>query len=177
MNVSNRCRLALAVTALITPLAGAQAANTAVDATGQVAVPTTEQSIPEAPPPALPPPTVDPTPEGRPNQDAPLPAQLNESQPPPVDEAEEAAMTPPGKRGKVRAAGHAGGSPAAVAPRGWAQLDVNADGRISAQEARADGELSASFRRADSDRDGFISEAEFRARGNTRRQGERDDGN
>lgn len=51
--------------------------------------------------------------------------------------------------------------PAAVAVV-WAQLDANGDGRISTAEGAASAEFKASFEMMDVDRDGFVSDSEYR---------------
>ena len=43
------------------------------------------------------------------------------------------------------------------------QLDANADGRISAEEAQADARVAERFQEADADRDGQLSLEEFSA--------------
>lgn len=45
----------------------------------------------------------------------------------------------------------------------WARLDVDADGRVSLEEADADAGLFDAFARIDADGDGFVSDAEYRA--------------
>lgn len=45
----------------------------------------------------------------------------------------------------------------------WSDLDLDGDGRISAEEGRADAELRTGFEAMDADRDGFVSEVEFGA--------------
>lgn len=51
---------------------------------------------------------------------------------------------------------------AAAAVGVWAQLDANGDGRISAAEGAASAEFKASFEMMDVDRDGFVSDSEYR---------------
>ena len=43
------------------------------------------------------------------------------------------------------------------------QIDANADGRISKEEARADARVAERFQEADTDRDGHLSLEEFSA--------------
>jgi hypothetical protein len=45
----------------------------------------------------------------------------------------------------------------------WTRLDADADGRISADEADADAGFDSGFATMDSNRDGFVTDAEFRA--------------
>lgn len=45
----------------------------------------------------------------------------------------------------------------------WARLDSDGDGRISSVEGSVDAEFSAMFTMADADRDGFVTDAEYRA--------------
>lgn len=45
----------------------------------------------------------------------------------------------------------------------FVQLDVNADGRISMEEAKADARVAERFPEADKDRDGHLSLEEFTA--------------
>ena len=62
-------------------------------------------------------------------------------------------------RGEARAAAHS-----EVAVRdAWARLDVDADGRVSLEEADADDMFLDAFTRIDADGDGFVSDAEYRA--------------
>lgn len=60
-------------------------------------------------------------------------------------------------------------APPAPAPKDaaasvWAQLDTNGDGRISVAESAASAEFKASFEMMDVDRDGFVSDREYRAK-------------
>jgi Ca2+-binding EF-hand superfamily protein len=48
-------------------------------------------------------------------------------------------------------------------------LDVNGDGRLSTKEAAVQARLGARFRTADSNRDGFLSQAEFDAWANAKK--------
>ena len=80
---------------------------------------------------------------------------------PVADDAEDpmSAVPPPPPRTDAQASGHAH-----VAERSrWTELDVDGDGRVSAEEGRADAELRTGFEAMDADRDGFVSEAEFGA--------------
>ena len=80
---------------------------------------------------------------------------------PVADDAEDpmSAVPPPPPRIDAQASGHAH-----VAERSrWTELDVDGDGRVSAEEGRADAELRTGFEAMDADRDGFVSEAEFGA--------------
>ena len=162
MSARNRHLLALTLaTALTSPLALAQPNNTAVDATGRAAVPTAEQAVPETPPPALPRRGSNSASEALLNTNAPIPPQpSNEDAPPPDSEIEEAAMNPPRARDKEAVDG---AERAAKARSTWKQMDLDGDGRISAAEGRFDTQFSAGFGEMDSNKDGFISEAEFRA--------------
>ena len=45
----------------------------------------------------------------------------------------------------------------------FTQIDANADGRISTEEARADARVAERFQDADTDRDGYLSLEEFSA--------------
>jgi len=57
------------------------------------------------------------------------------------------------------------GSPTETTPRtlGFAELDVNADGKVSKDEAAADARLTSHFAQVDRDGDGQISDAEYAA--------------
>ena len=69
-------------------------------------------------------------------------------------------------RGAASAAVHS-----TAATRGtWADLDVDADGRISLDEATVDAGFDAAFGEMDTDADGFVSEAEYRAYAQARLQ-------
>jgi hypothetical protein len=47
--------------------------------------------------------------------------------------------------------------------KGFKDLDVNADGRVSTTEARESMQLNENFRSADSNGDGYVSQTEFDA--------------
>lgn len=63
----------------------------------------------------------------------------------------------------AQGADHAAGHSAVVQRDTWTQLDVDSDGRISADEADADAGFDAGFAAMDSNGDGFVTDAEFRA--------------
>lgn len=106
---------------------------------------------------------------------APVP-RLNESSPPPVEEIEERAMRKPVRRPppRARATGQVA-DPAAVVQRGrWAELDTDRDGRVSRAEGDVDADFRANFEMLDADRDGFVTEDEYRARDAEREPPRRD---
>lgn len=146
MDARTRQLVLLAMTtALMAPVAMAQTAKDAGKTRGQTAAPAAQQSPPRSPPPRA---------------TAPQAQQFNASEPPQPPEVEQAAMNPP-KPLPVTAQGAADAAdPSAIA---WAQLDVDGDGRISASEAQVDTDFKAHFKVMDADRDGFVSDAEFRA--------------
>ena len=80
---------------------------------------------------------------------------------PVADDVEDpmSAVPPPPPQVDAQASGEAH-----VAERSrWSDLDLDGDGRISAEEGRADAELRTGFEAMDADSDGFVSEAEFGA--------------
>lgn len=46
---------------------------------------------------------------------------------------------------------------------GWGSLDADGDGRLSASEAASDARLKAGFAALDRNRDGYLSDVEYRA--------------
>jgi hypothetical protein len=100
---------------------------------------------------------------------APVAEQLDETRPPPVsegmEEEEEEAMRrdrrPTERTGEpTRAADES-----APARRDlWAELDANGDGRISVIEGDANADFRSNFEMMDADQDGYVSDAEYRAR-------------
>lgn len=103
---------------------------------------------------------------------------LNESTPPPVEEIEERAMEKRSRRPPPRSQATPRAADEAVDARraDWAGLDANGDGKVSVDEGRVDADFSANFEMMDIDRDGFVTEAEFRTHGDAGRQRRRDDG-
>ena len=166
MNARNHHLLVLAMTtALVTTGAMAQNTKGAGKAVGQAAV---QESTPRPPPPALPTRATSNS-EALLNTNAPPSLQqLNETEPPPPPEVEEAAMNAPkpppaNAQGAANAAAHS----SVVQRDKWAQLDVNGDGRISGTEGQVDADFKANFEMMDEDKDGFITDAEFRAQAKT----------
>lgn len=100
---------------------------------------------------------------------APVAEQLDETRPPPVsegiEEEEEEAMR------RTRRPSERTGEPTRAADESaparrdrWVALDVNGDGRISVVEGDADADFRSAFEMMDADQDGYVSEAEYRAR-------------
>lgn len=173
MNACNRHMLVLAMTtALVTTGAMAQNTTATGKAVGQAAA---QASTPRPPPPAMRARAIVGS-EALLNTNAPPSLQqLNETEPPPPPEVEEAAMNapkpPPAKaRGAANAAGHS----SIVQRDKWAQLDVNGDGRISGSEGDVDADFKANFEMMDENKDGFITDAEFRAQARTEHDAARD---
>lgn len=75
-------------------------------------------------------------------------------------QGEDVPPSPPGQaQGPEQAAAHS-----SVVQRDlWARLDTDGDGRISSTEGSVDANFSAMFTMADADRDGFVTDAEYRA--------------
>lgn len=173
MNACNRHLLVLTMTTALFAT-GAMAQNTkgSGKAIGQAAV---QESTPRPPPPALPARTTDST-EALLNTNAPPSLQqLNETEPPPPPEVEEAAMNAPKPPpAKAQGADHAAAHSAVVQRDKWAQLDVNGDGRISGTEGDVDADFKANFEMMDEDKDGFVTDAEFRAQAKTQHDDARD---
>jgi Ca2+-binding EF-hand superfamily protein len=58
---------------------------------------------------------------------------------------------------------HAADNSAVVTRDIWGRLDLNADGKLSAGELAADAKFSGSFAVMDSNKDGYVSQDEYRA--------------
>lgn len=162
MKARTRPILVLAVTtALVIPLSMAQIAAPKGKAIGQTAA----QVPPPSPPPARPLSASTAAAEALLNTNAPpSPQTLNETEPRPPPEVEQAAMNPPQRPAQSQGAVNNAASRSALAPRGiWAQLDVNGDGRISGSEGQVDADFKANFEMMDANRDGFITAGEYRA--------------
>lgn len=94
---------------------------------------------------------------------APVAEQLDETRPPPVnaiEEEEEEAMRR--DRRPPRADERRAADPVDTQRVMWSELDTNGDGRISAAEGEADADFRSNFEMMDSDRDGYVSDAEYR---------------
>lgn len=100
---------------------------------------------------------------------APVAEELDETRPPPVsegiEEEEEEAMR------RERRPSERTGEPTRAADESaparrdvWMQLDANGDGRISVVEGDANADFKSNFEMMDADHDGYVSDAEYRAR-------------
>lgn len=164
MKARTRPILVLAVTtALVIPLSMAQIAAPKGKAIGQAAAQVPPPS-PRSPPPTLPLSASTAAAAALLNTNAPpSPQTLNETEPLPPPEVEQAAMNPPQRPAQSQGAVNAA-SRSTLAPRGiWAQLDVNGDGRISGSEGQVDADFKANFEMMDANRDGFVTAGEYRA--------------
>lgn len=140
MNTNRTCNLLAAAlaTALLSPLALAQSGN-ANDAAQQA------QQVPSPPM----------SPEVTPQ----LPVATDQADPQRAEDPMTSDVLPPQSQAGTQAA-----PPSDVAQRTvWAELDADADGKISAAEANADAEFNTHFAMMDSDADGFVSDAEYGA--------------
>lgn len=171
MNGRTRTLLALAMsTALIAPVAFAQTVKTEVKTTGNVTAtqpslaPQVVQRAVDA--------TVDVT-KQRPTQRAAdavdarvapvarLPVHTGNDQAAKDVKAKDAVENkeiPPTAQGAAHAAGHS----SIVQRDVWVRLDADADGRISATEADADATFDGNFAAIDANKDGFVSDVEYR---------------
>ena len=138
MNASNRKLLAIALAAaLLSPAALAQKGGKG--------------------PPELP---------RAPTQTAPvpnLPEQTLRDQKPVTRTTEQTNTTlPPPAPQQSQGAEHAAQHSSVVQRDVWARLDTDADGRISTSEGAADAGFNTDFATMDSDRDGFVTDTEYR---------------
>lgn len=140
MNASNRNLLAIALaTALLSPAALAQKGG--VKGPPELPrVPTQTAPVPNAPERTL--------------RDLHKPTktieQANTTLPPP---------SPPQSQGGEHAAAHS----SVVTRELWARLDLDTDGRISTTEGAADADFNTDFAAMDSNRDGYVTDTEYRA--------------
>ena len=179
-------------TALMAPLAFAQKAKTEVkatgDATSQVATQKPTPDLPQAatqkpmpdlpqaatqkPMPELPPAAMQKPAPDLPTQTMPRAADAVDARVAPVarlpvqtGKATEDTNTSTNNQGippTAQGADHAAAHSSVVQRDVWAQLDANADGRISTTEADADTTFDGDFVAMDVDKDGFVSDAEYR---------------
>lgn len=77
-----------------------------------------------------------------------------------VDQLEK--TTPPPSPVQSQGAEHAAPPSSVVQRDTWTRLDTDGDGRISTTEGAVDTEFNTSFATMDADRDGFVTDAEFR---------------
>lgn len=170
MNGRTRTLLAIAMsTALIAPVAFAQKVKTEVKTTGNV----TSQAAKDTPRPSLPTQAaqraVDATTEVTAERPAKRAADAVDARvvpaaklPVPKDQAAIEPRNPeipPTAQGAAHAAAHS----SVVQRDTWARLDADGDGRISATEADLDATFDGDFTAIDTDKDGFVSDAEYRA--------------
>lgn len=170
MNGRTHTLLAIAMgTALIAPVAFAQQVKAEVKATGNV----TSQAATQLTRPSLPTQAaqraVDKTVDVTAQRPAKRAADAVDARVAPAatlpagkDQATKDAMAnkeiPPTAQGATHAAAHS----SIVQRDAWARLDADADGRISATEAGADATFDGDFAVIDANKDGFVSDVEFR---------------
>lgn len=138
MNTSNRNLLGLALTAiLLSPAVAAQGLG---------------KGPPETPP-VAPVPSVDVpnSPEQTQREIRPQTTEQTTNEAPPP--------SPPQSQGAEHAATHS----SVVQRDVWTRLDSDGDGRISSAEGAVDTGFNAGFEAMDADRDGFVSDTEYRA--------------
>ena len=141
MNANNRNLLAITVAALLlSPTAWAQSeTGQPVD---QAVHDTATQSAPERAPQAVS--------KGATEQTE----QMEHSTPPP---------SPPQSQGAEHAASHS-----SIVQRDlWTRLDTNGDGKISTAEGAVDADFNAEFGTLDADKDGFVTDTEYRTAAKT----------
>lgn len=171
MKGCTRTLLAVALgTVLAAPAAFAQNSRTEVRTTGNA----TSQAAREMPRPTLPPQAaqraqdaVRDVTQQRPADATDFKEARNPTQDPTAQQADDGDMDDDmddadagmQARGGVQAAAHS----TAAQRQAFADLDVDADGRISAVEADADAAFGLDFDEMDTDDDGFVSDAEYRA--------------